>query len=704
MSQPKVSVIIPVYNTERYLRECLDSVINQTLKEIEIICVDDGSTDGSLAILREYEAKDRRVKVFTQEKSNAGAARNVGLSKATGEFLAFLDSDDYYDLTMLEHMYTCAQDSAVDVVVCRFTAYYEETGEFKKADWSVKKRLLPKNGVFSYRDIEQDCFQCILGYNWDKLIKRALVEENTLRFQSQAVYNDALFTYSALISAETVTFLDEALVFHRYRSAQNSIGDRRGNHIDCAYSFLSGLKVFLTHTGNYDLYDRDFINYVIHMFYVDLTSKGRDSDSKKQMKERISLWLDEFHANDYPLSYYYDLTEYEKLLRMVLTRKSVQETDQRRCRELSTEKQTVIPVVYATDLSYMRYTLVSMVSALQNARGDTFYAFTVLIPPDSKIDQADIDERLSRFDNYSLSFIEMGNEFADLQMHIPHITSPTFYRLRISSLLEKYDKCIFLDGDTIVCEDLQSLYNIDLQDNYLGGVPAYIYYKSEAAHRKRLELSDDQTFQYINAGVLLINLEKLREENKESQFIQLLDNNYESQDQDILNMACYGNIQLIPSRYNMMTRYTNWNLDSFPTEAIPYEIISGRMYPAIIHYASKVKPWNDYTSPHSNLWFSVAMTDICWDLFSDISLSKIVHDARTGSLISRRSIPDKLRGGVQCYREHGFAHTFRRALYHMGLWVDEEVSKEPNNHSRLLLYGKRIFHAAQGRRKGKKHT
>ncbi|MDO5139064.1 MAG: glycosyltransferase family 2 protein, partial [Oscillospiraceae bacterium] len=87
---PKVSVIIPVYNAEEYLRECLDSVVNQTLRDIEIICVDDGSTDGSLSVLREYEKGDPRVRVFTQPNINAGAARNKGLYNATGEYLSFL--------------------------------------------------------------------------------------------------------------------------------------------------------------------------------------------------------------------------------------------------------------------------------------------------------------------------------------------------------------------------------------------------------------------------------------------------------------------------------------------------------------------------------------------------------------------------------------------------------------------------------------
>lgn len=320
MNPPKVSVIIPVYNTGKYLRECLDSVVNQTLKDIEIICVDDGSTDDSLAVLREYAAKDSRIKVFTQEHVNAGAARNTGLSHAAGAYLSFLDSDDFYEPVMLEHMLACAQARAADLVVCRLKIYDEDVGKLEEADWSVKKELLPDKTVLSFRDIEQDCFLCILGFNWDKLFKRSLVRDNHLVFQSQDVYNDSLFTYSALVCANAITVLDEALVIHRYRSAHNSISDRRAAYTDCAYTFLQGLKAFLIQTGNDALYERDFINYVIHLLYIDLIANGRDAASRKIMQEKIVRWLDVFHANGHPPAFYYHLPEREQLLQHILGR------------------------------------------------------------------------------------------------------------------------------------------------------------------------------------------------------------------------------------------------------------------------------------------------------------------------------------------------------------------------------------------------
>ena len=240
MSQnnPKVSVIIPVYNVEKYLRECLDSVVNQTLRDIEIICVDDGSTDSSLEILREYAEKDSRVKVYTQENINAGAARNTGLSNATGEYLSFLDSDDFFELNAIERMYECAKIRKAEIVVYQVSTFYENTGRPPFLDLRYNKKLLPEKEVFSYSEIEQNAFLAIKSLVWDKLIKRELVTKYDLHFQSVNVFNDIYFAYTALLSAESITILEEQLVHYRKRAAKNSITDKRYLHIDCAHTVL----------------------------------------------------------------------------------------------------------------------------------------------------------------------------------------------------------------------------------------------------------------------------------------------------------------------------------------------------------------------------------------------------------------------------------------------------------------------------------
>ena len=134
----KISVIIPVYNVEKYLKKCLDSICNQTLQDIEIICVDDGSSDSSLEILRQYEAKDSRVKVLTQSNQKQGAARNNGISIAKGEYLGFIDSDDWIDLDYYEQLYNSAKTFDCDIAIADY---------IRIGNGTTKKRLHIKDEV-----------------------------------------------------------------------------------------------------------------------------------------------------------------------------------------------------------------------------------------------------------------------------------------------------------------------------------------------------------------------------------------------------------------------------------------------------------------------------------------------------------------------------------------------------------------------------
>lgn len=116
MNKPIVSIVIPVCNVEKYLRECLDSVINQTMTELEIICVDDGSNDNSLSILKEYENKDNRIIVISKENSGYGNTMNVGMDKATGEYIGIVESDDYIEKNMFERLYAVACKYNAEIV------------------------------------------------------------------------------------------------------------------------------------------------------------------------------------------------------------------------------------------------------------------------------------------------------------------------------------------------------------------------------------------------------------------------------------------------------------------------------------------------------------------------------------------------------------------------------------------------------------
>lgn len=217
---PKVSVIIPVYNVEKYLRECLDSVVNQTLKDIEIICVDDGSTDGSPAILAEYAAKDPRVKVITHPHTNAGAARNAGMAVATGEYLGFVDSDDWCELTLFEKVYAKAKVVNADLVCWRFDQYSDKT----RANLAARVfpgQMMSLGDVFSPEQLGTLIFQPIAYAPWCRMVSRSLVEGHAVRFQEIVRTNDVLFCCLVLACARRQSYVNEVLYHYRIQRAGN---------------------------------------------------------------------------------------------------------------------------------------------------------------------------------------------------------------------------------------------------------------------------------------------------------------------------------------------------------------------------------------------------------------------------------------------------------------------------------------------------
>lgn len=212
--QPKISIIIPVYNTEKYLHECLDSVINQTLKDIEIICIDDGSTDNSYQILQEYADKDSRFVILQQENKGAGRARNNGLKNATGEFVAFLDSDDYYaDNTVLEKLYNSATSNKV-LIAGAFRQHLKMNGQI--INHPLHRHFFIENDcpekIFNYNDVQYDYHYH--GY----IFSKQLLDNNSLTFPDYRRFQDPPFFTKAMFSAKQ--FLIIPIEFYVFRESE----------------------------------------------------------------------------------------------------------------------------------------------------------------------------------------------------------------------------------------------------------------------------------------------------------------------------------------------------------------------------------------------------------------------------------------------------------------------------------------------------
>ena len=267
---PKVSVIIPVYNGETYLRKCLDDILAQTLKEIQVICVNDGSTDGTLDILKEYAGKDSRVLVLDQENTGAGAARNNGLLHAEGEYLSFLDADDFFEPEMLMEAYRHAEKKKADITVFRGDRYDDTEEHYIPMDYSVKSSQLPGKDPFSYHDIPDHTFTVFVGWAWDKLYRRDFVmKDEYLRFQNLRTSNDLFFVFSSLTKAEKISVLDKKLIHHRIH-VKGSLSVTRERSWRCFYEASKALQEELKRIGAYQEVEKGFLNWTLHFAFWNL--------------------------------------------------------------------------------------------------------------------------------------------------------------------------------------------------------------------------------------------------------------------------------------------------------------------------------------------------------------------------------------------------------------------------------------------------
>lgn len=276
MSAVTVSVVMPVYNGEDCLRECLDSICAQTLRDIEIICVDDGSSDGSLAILDEYASKDKRIRVIAQPNSGAAAARNKGIAIASGEYLSVLDSDDRFEPDMLEKMVARARSADAQIVICRCEGFEDGTEKPVPMMWSLQDKFVPSE-VFSAEDMGDALFFFTQGWAWDKLYRMSFVRENGLEFQNLKSSNDMLFTFLSLALAQRITVMNNVFI-HQRRGCSTSISATRRKNCDCFYQALLGLRNGLERRGIMERFRKAFDNLCVFfsMWHFETLKQDRE--------------------------------------------------------------------------------------------------------------------------------------------------------------------------------------------------------------------------------------------------------------------------------------------------------------------------------------------------------------------------------------------------------------------------------------------
>lgn len=267
----------------------------------------------------------------------------------------------------------------------------------------------------------------------------------------------------------------------------------------------------------------------------------------------------------------------------------------------------ITPIVFATDENYVMPTAVAIKSLVSNYSGENLL-FVILIKSDLSADSENILRNATADENIDveIKYCKVDERlFGDLKSHIPHISMATYYRLLLPQILPDHDKCLYLDGDIIVNGDIRDLLDIPLLDEeYAAGAKAFGVITSKLAGKKRLAILNIDTMEnYVNAGVLLLNIEALRRTRIAYSWIKLAQNDFPVQDQDVINVACFGHIKILPPKYNAMPAI--FRLPAFRLRSVfpSHEISEAKNAPCIIHYAEKYKPWKYSDIENAELWY-----------------------------------------------------------------------------------------------------
>lgn len=286
-----VSVIVPVYNVATYLPTCLDSILKQSYPYIEVICINDGSTDESLRILNEYKNKDSRICIINQKNAGLSAARNIGISTAKGDWITFVDSDDCINIEFIERLISTAVENNCDLAISRYANFDDDDNIeklIKLKHKSQAKYSALNTGTEIYKLAYTQNDGVTLNTAWGKLYKRKLFKE--IRFPLGLIHEDEFTTYKTYLLSDKAVFLDERLYFYRSRPGSIMKSLKPENEIEVLDAFKNRIDDFSNDSLLKTLAVNDYLIRISGMIYSLQSSKYYKSLINRYRKELINNW------------------------------------------------------------------------------------------------------------------------------------------------------------------------------------------------------------------------------------------------------------------------------------------------------------------------------------------------------------------------------------------------------------------------------
>jgi len=667
----KVSVVVPVYNVEKYLQECIDSIINQTLKDIEIVCVNDGSTDRSLAILNEYAKKDSRVKIISKNNSGYGHTMNVGMANATGKYVAIVESDDYISSNMLETLYEVAEKNSLDFVKSDYFTFITEDGREKTTYKSLTANkhyyghvIDPKEDISVFN---LDMLTCTGLYNRNFLL------ENNIRYNETpgAAHQDNGFWHQTFYFANRIYFLQKAFYHYRQDNMNSSINNRG--------KIFAGAKeyeyIYDILTKNQEIKDKFIYMYTYRRFNNFWYNYNRIAPEYREefLLEFQKTFLEAEEKDE--LDYSLFLPWQRKTLQNIMADPI-----------LFYKKDNPIPIVFSSNNNYMPYLGVAIRSLLSKISAEKYYKIYVLHIHLTDENQEKLVLSVRNYKNVELECVNVSKQIENLKLYSRnYFSEEMYYRILIPDLFVKYEKVIYLDCDLVVQTDIAKILDYDLGNNVIGAVKNFSGKSMIKYEEETLKINSEN---YFNSGVLVFNNEKFKEEKIKDKCFEILAERLDLKypDQDILNLVCLNKVFYLDREWNYTWHQFHVTNDADklqPDEWSKY--IEVQKNPYIVHFTSGIKPWSRPDKSFSYLFWEHARQS---DFYEEIiykhlkiqidsavintineqgkkTVSTISVDNNTKKPNKLSPIKRKIKGGIKCYREHGFFYTLKRVLFHL---------------------------------------
>lgn len=647
MMKYKVSVIVPVYNVERYLSACLTSLLDQTLPEIEIVCINDGSTDGSLEILKSFAGAHDNVKVISKENAGYGAALNDGIDAASGEYFGIVEPDDYVLPTMFERLYGIAKDNDLDLIK---SDHYEFEGD------SIEDKStyvpLTRNNWYYGRVIDPSESPRVFNLNMvtcTGIYKLDWVRQAGIRYNETpgASYQDNGFWHQSFYFAHKVFFLNEAFYCYRQDNAASSTNSKSKSLAGrTEYEYI--YQILKNHPEQYKAFIgihtyRKFNNYMYNYNRI-------EESARKDFLDVFSKDFQQFErAGEIDWSYFN--SQQKIYLKQIIADPLA-----------FYSKDCGLPVVFATDDAYAPYAGVAIQSLIDHADSSKLYSVNILHTHLSEDNSTGLLE-LAR-DNVGINLIDVSALVSEWKIYsTAHYSEAMFYRIAIPRLFSNRSKVLYLDCDILIYDDVSKLFEFDLGASVVGAVRNICNQSRSRYVETVLGVDDDE---YFNSGVILFNIESFISNCIEQRCCDLLSayRRLDCPDQDILNLACMGLVTYLPIRWNVAWQHAIGPIQKYYDETILKQFSSALEDIGILHYTTAVKPWN---TPQESLagpfWLTAERTVFYEDILQRESMKELEKEKQA---IVKEVAPKRkgclLRRAVSHYKKYGAKKTIARVF------------------------------------------